>query len=100
MSNNEFFDTYDLEIEGELDNNNNDNNNVINVDDTNSNISGNSESSSTNYFIFNKLQPSTVWTYYDISSSGNPSPSNKCGFRAIFFNCWTNNYKSKKSIRC
>ena len=50
MSNNEFFDTYDLEIEGELDNNNNDNNNVINVDDTNSNISGNSESSSTNYF--------------------------------------------------
>jgi hypothetical protein len=68
MSNNEFFDTYDLEIEGELDNNNN----VINVDDTNSNISRNSESSSTNYFIFNKLQPSTVWTYYDISSSGNP----------------------------
>ena len=37
MSNNEFFDTYDLEIEGKLDNN--DNNNVINVDDSISNIS-------------------------------------------------------------
>ena len=70
MSNNEFFDTYDLEIEGVLDNN--DNNNVINVDDSISNISGNSESSSTNYFISNKLKPSTMWTYYDISSSGIP----------------------------
>jgi hypothetical protein len=37
MSNNEFFDTYDLEIEGVLDNN--DNNNVIKVDDSISNIS-------------------------------------------------------------
>ena len=63
MPNNEFFDTYDLEIEGELDNNNN--NNVINVDDLISNISRNSESLSANYFISNnKLKPSTVWTLW------------------------------------
>src|SRR6266511_391308 len=70
MSNNEFFDSYDLEIVGESDSNNN---NVINVDDSIPNIFGSLESSSTDNFISNnKLKSSTVWTYFDIGSSGNP----------------------------